>query len=328
LKEIIKEKKGIHRIPPENFNAKDLIHFDSDLDGGIGEIHLLKVLNALIIQRYLFKNLVILEDYVHTHGVTFSTRMKAALKPLFFWKRDGEFAKAIWPLDTWSKGYFHWLTDFLPRCISAEGYWDDYPVLVPSYYLELDYIRETCEIFPFKTLPFSISGSYRVNALIVPTRLTSCAFDTDQIKKVRSYFRDFDEFEFSQNRKIYISRKKSLRRKVLNEEELEQSLEVLGFQIVCMEDLNFKDQRHLLSETKILLSNHGAGLTNMIFLPNEAKVIELKADVPTINNCFFNLARALDHEYYYTMNWSESTDIQKADIRVDINLLMNLLNRL
>lgn len=328
MKVVISKKKEIVRVPPENFNLKDLRHFSSDLKGNIDEIHLLKMKNALIIQRYLYKNRIILEDYVHTHGVKFYTRLKARLKSFFYWNIDGEFEKGIWALDTWSNGYYHWLTDFIPRCISAKAYWKDYPVLIPFFYLDLNYISETFKIFPFKVHPYSIYGSYKINELIVPSRIVASECDPDQIKLVRSYFRDYDKQENVKIKKVYISRKKSQRRNVINEIELESALEELGFETWFFEDLSFEEQRKLMYKTGILVSNHGAGLTNLIFMPDNSKIVELKADVPTINNCYFNLARALDHEYYYTMNFTKSKDIQKANIQVNIENLTTLLKKL
>jgi capsular polysaccharide biosynthesis protein len=321
--------RQISRVLPENFAQKDLFHFKSDLEVVIPEIDLLSLSNVILIQRYLYKrNGIILGQYVHTHGVSFKTRIKSALKPLFYLGRKKEVEKGIWALDTWSKGYFHWLTDFLPRCISAEEYWKDYTILIPSYYLELGYINESCKFFGFEVLPYEISGSYTINNLILPSRLQSCAFDPDQIKNVRSKFREYDGFDEVPIRRIYISRSKSLRRKITNEEEMESVLKSFGFESFCLESLSFSEQRKLMSESSWIVSNHGAGLTNMIFLPEHSKVLELKADVRTINNCYFNLARALDHEYYYLLNESDSEDIQKANIKVDTNKLRSILEKI
>jgi capsular polysaccharide biosynthesis protein len=81
-----------------------------------------------------------------------------------------------------------------------------------------------------------------------------------------------------------------------------------------------------MSETNIIISNHGAGLTNMIFMPDNSKVIELKPDANNINNCFFNLAIGLDHEYYYTINKGNNSDVQRSHITVDLEKLENILN--
>jgi capsular polysaccharide biosynthesis protein len=95
-----------------------------------------------------------------------------------------------------------------------------------------------------------------------------------------------------------------------------------------MEDLSFSDQRNLMNETNFLISNHGAGLTNMLFMKEGSSVIELKSNAEDINNCFFNLASALNHKYFYTINSGDSPDVQKSNITVDLEKLKTLLQNL
>ncbi|ERM80984.1 hypothetical protein P872_11800 [Rhodonellum psychrophilum GCM71 = DSM 17998] len=326
-KHIIKNSFINIRHVPENFDYNDLSHFKSDLYSINKDIHIKIVCNARVIQRYVYKNGLIQNDYVHTHGVNLKTKIIAFLKPLFNIV-EYTIPEGVWVLDTWSKGYFHFLTDLLPRCLTAKEYWENYPILLPSYYLDLNYIKETLQIFPFKIFEFGIYSSFKVKDLIMTSRLRSCAFDPDQIKLVRNFFRMNDEFNLKKDELIYISRKLSSRRKVLNEEELKNFLESKGFKIIIAEKFSFEEQRRLMSKSKLVISNHGAGLTNMLFMPDNSIVVELKANVSTINNCYFNLARALDHKYYYTLNKANSKDVQKADIYVDIKKLDQLLNDL
>lgn len=317
--------KEITRKIPENFKTEDISHFELDLSTSIDSPSILKVKNALIIQRYVYRNFLILSDYCHTPSVRLKGRFISAIKPLFFWKRKEKIDKAIWSLDTWSKGYFHWLTDFLPRCITAEEYWGEYPVLVPSYFFNLEYVRSSLDIFDFQTKPYPIFDSFYVSELLIPTRLRSCNFEPNQILKVRNYFRKVDKFEFSKKRNIYISRSKSERRKIKNETKVQNLLKIYGVETHYFEDYTFQRQRKLMSETVLIISNHGAGLTNMIFMPDNSKILELKSDCPTINNCFFNLARALDHEYYYTLNKGDSNNVQASNIEVDLIKLEEFL---
>jgi capsular polysaccharide biosynthesis protein len=113
---------------------------------------------------------------------------------------------------------------------------------------------------------------------------------------------------------------------VVNEKELQEFLHQNGFITVFMENLSFFEQRKLMAETSILISNHGAGLTNMLFMKENSIIIELKSDSDDINNCFFNLARALDHKYYYTINSANDKRVQRANINVDFEALSNVLN--
>lgn len=327
MKEVIKKGESIQRELPENYSLSDYAHFAPDLMGELKEIHLLTLKNTKVIQRYIYSRNIILENYVHTHGVPFLTRLKSAIKPIFYLKRKMEVDRAIWALDTWSLGYFHWFCEFLPRCISAEKYWDTHPILIPSYFLDQNYVSESLEIFPFRFLPYSINDSFKAKELKICSRQTSPTIDSEQIIKVRSYFRDFDKYQFERNKKVYVSRNKAFRRKILNEQKLIKFLKENGFLIVYMEDISFEEQRNLMSKTHFLISNHGAGLTNMMFMPDNSTIFELKANVKTINNCFFYLARALGHNYLYTLNEANHNNVQYADIKVDINKLKKVFSK-
>jgi capsular polysaccharide biosynthesis protein len=74
-------------------------------------------------------------------------------------------------------------------------------------------------------------------------------------------------------------------------------LEQAGFERVEMEQLSFAAQAALMAETAVLLAPHGAGLTNMIFAPAGAQVLEI-ADPAYPNPNFFALAGAMGHAYW------------------------------
>ncbi|WP_077873290.1 glycosyltransferase family 61 protein [Escherichia coli] len=74
--------------------------------------------------------------------------------------------------------------------------------------------------------------------------------------------------------KIYISRRKSSRGP-LNEFEVENELKELGFDILYAEDLDFAQQVSIFSNASILIGPHGAGLTNILFMPKNSTLIEI-----------------------------------------------------
>lgn len=76
------------------------------------------------------------------------------------------------------------------------------------------------------------------------------------------------------SRMIYVSRRKSSR-PWFRERELERDLRKLGFEIVMAEKLSFLDQVKLFAEARVVVGPHGAGLTNSVFMPDGATIIEL-----------------------------------------------------
>src|ERR1035437_4173888 len=59
----------------------------------------------------------------------------------------------------------------------------------------------------------------------------------------------------------------------------------------------FEDQVAILSKARYVASNHGAGLTNMLFMRPGGRVLELRREGDAHNNCFFTLASALKLDY-------------------------------
>ena len=76
------------------------------------------------------------------------------------------------------------------------------------------------------------------------------------------------------SRMIYVSRRKSSR-PWFRERELERHLGKLGFDIVLAENLSFLDQVKLFAQARVVVGPHGAGLTNAVFMPDGATVVEL-----------------------------------------------------
>ena len=64
-----------------------------------------------------------------------------------------------------------------------------------------------------------------------------------------------------------------------------------------MEDLTFQEQVKLMQETSVLIAPHGAGMTNMMFCPQGAKIVEI-ADLSFPNPNFYALASAMQHQYW------------------------------
>lgn len=129
-------------------------------------------------------------------------------------------------------------------------------------------------------------------------------------------------------RKVFISRAKAGRRRLLNEDEIWRLLEPEGFERVCMEDLAFDAQVALMGESAVLLAPHGAGLTNMMFCPPGADIVEI-ADPGFPNPNFYALACALRHRYWIVPARSSGTGHPlEKDLLADADAVGTILRRL
>ena len=76
-------------------------------------------------------------------------------------------------------------------------------------------------------------------------------------------------------RRLFVSRCDAKRRRLLNESEVLLELSQLGFEHVTPGCLSFKDQVAVFSQAQIVAGPHGAGLTNLIFMPKGGATIEI-----------------------------------------------------
>lgn len=327
VKTIISSKSE-HREKPVNLNPEDLDLFQHEFIKTHKEVVLLTL-----------KNADILKDSIYTlDGQTFypsftrvtEPRKKRLLKKfglylLPFEKVD----KGIWITDEFSFEYFHWFTDALPRLIAIENSQQNnlntsgFKVILPESYKTKAYITSSLKALNYEVHYYPSSKRVRVKELLSSSHTAPTGnFNSDLIKDVSNRLLATKK---SADRKIYISREKAAQRKVLNEQEVSKLLSEFNYEIHFFEDYSFEQQLEIMSQTKSLVSIHGAGLTNMMFMPQGAQILELRKEDDGQNNCYFAMTAALNHDYYYLTNKGDHNNTQLANITVDISRLRNVL---
>lgn len=129
---------------------------------------------------------------------------------------------------------------------------------------------------------------------------------------------------------IYYYRK-GLYRKVVNDEEIIRELKVLGFYCTSFDELSYMEAFQLMQQTNLFIGIHGGGLANMMFLPPDSVVIEIKNDNPNPNShCYWHLARSLKFDYTMfvaeTVGESNVVEGKGCDLRVDYTKMTDLIN--
>lgn len=175
-------------------------------------------------------------------------------------------------LSSW-KSYFHWLIDALPRTrhVNLARFDLIYSPLGKTYHTET---LDRLGIAPERRLEATAQSHFACRELTASSPLPLCHIDRDDL----AYLRDlFAAPAGKPERRLYISRADAWRRRITNEEELLATIEPLGFERVTVDGLTIAEQATLASQAEIILTGHGAALTNLIFAPPGCKVIELFA---------------------------------------------------
>lgn len=226
--------------------------------------------------------------------------------------------------------YYHWFIDSVPRI---------WTVIEANFKNELSiYVCDTIPdewITPLSNLlpnNFEIvlvkKGTYvkGKKAVFLPFLSNNCSgklpskfLEFYLEKSLRQYNLDVSE---KPNLKLYVSRKKALKRKINNDDELIEFLTYEGFLICHLEDLSIKEQANLFFNSKLILAQHGAGLTNLLYTRN-ADVIEVFQSRNDHLNHYRDLALEKKLKYYSLYLDGES---KNDDAVLDLSLLKSILS--
>ena len=136
-------------------------------------------------------------------------------------------------------------------------------------------------------------------------------------QRMLSNISKYESSEHSFSPKIFISRRKTFGRQVINEDDVIEALSAFGFVSYTLEEMSFTDQVRLFSQAEIIVAPHGAGLTNIIFAQNP-KIIELFGS--SLPPCFANLSRGLGFQYGCLKCQSPRTGIRRQDSDMIVNI--------
>jgi hypothetical protein len=312
---------------PRNFNEDHLQLFQHELEKTIPQSELLRFHNVRVSSEGLiFKGLKMLPE---SFGVPFELtawKRRSIFKFLvtnhLFRKQRTIESEVLWITDYWSKGYFHWLTDALTRLFVVRDRLDQFTLMLPWEFATREFVKPSLDVFGVPNVDFIQPNEVlRCRSLVMPTHTApSGHFKDEVIRGVRAkLLAAFGDANYrGAGERIYISRRDASRRRIANEDELLPILQKFGFQLICAEGMSFEEQVRVASRARYLVSNHGAGLTNMLFMRDGGSVLELRHQADWINNCYFILASALDFKYFYQLCEPEQVggDPHTADLLV------------
>lgn len=313
---------------PVNFDRDHLQLFQHEFEKQIPKSELLAFENVRVSSEGLiFKdNRILPESFAYAFELG-EWKRRSVLKFLgtnYFFRRPRKIAdEVLWITDYWSKGYFHWVTDALTRLYVVRDLLDQVVLMLPWEFATRDFVRTSLEVFGVKRYDFINRDEVLLcDRLVMPTHTApSGHFRDEVISGVRNtLLAAFGDSNYrGEGERIYISRRAAGRRRIVNEDQITPLLNSAGFQTIYAEELAFQDQVKVMSRARYVVSNHGAGLTNMLFMKNGSRVLELRHISDYVNNCYFVLASALQFDYYYQLcePTPDKADPHTADLKID-----------
>lgn len=225
-----------------------------------------------------------------------------------------------------SDNYYHWLMDSLPRwkMLQAAGWLQyDYVLLhsQPRPFQEetLDWLG----VPAFKRLRCSKNYIHQFKRLVVP----AMPFPLEQVPPwVCAWLRSLLPMRTTGPEKVFLSRRGAGRRQLANEAELQAALALRGFVAVQSEKLSVAEQAQLLGSARCVVAPHGAALTNVVFAPPGARLLELFHPQHK-NACYLNLAAACGHHYASLDGEAiEPSNAKHLEYKVDVAAVVRMLD--
>ena len=329
---VLRHETTSRRKLPVNFKQEDLPLFNHELERVIPETRLLELSDvSLSAEGVLFRRGEMLAEsfaFPHTRA---NWKRRSVVKFFFsnyvLRKRRRFESASVWVIDDWSYGYFHWLADVLPRLMVIKEQLKDLVLVLPQKYRDLEFVQASLKPFVMRGLEFIDSDEVVFcKRLVVPMHTAPSGHYNDElIQEVRNLLVQFYASNDAgpNGDRVYISRGLAPKRKILNEEEVVAVLREFNFRIIHPEHHSFREQVTIAAGARYLVSNHGAGLTNMLFMNPGTSVIELRHRNDPVNNCYFTLASALNLNYFYQACQAEQSgeDPHTANLRVDVRTL-------
>jgi len=221
-----------------------------------------------------------------------------------------------------SHNYYHWLNDVLPR--------------IKLYETVLDQIDHFCvsSAVPSKFLDILKEFGIPADKILLVEDKQKLHFDHLYISSLpgsegRSpkwavdFIREklIDATKSNQHsKKMYFKRGENAERNILNENELIAGLENDGFEITDPGKLTIDEQIALVQQAKVVVSAHGAALSNLLFSTAGTSVIEIFSPDYFRTDCYYTLSSILGLNYWYIVG-TKPAGAQWGDITLPIELL-------
>ena len=197
---------------------------------------------------------------------------------------------------TWSEGFYHWLTDALPRLAMLSEFPAETKILIrgplKQYQREslsmlglLDRIRETSE-------NHLLVEDYYFSS---PAGMSGCT-NPHVTGWLREKFLSHGAPLQTPSKFFVLRRGKT--RGIRNQEEVAEFFRSFGWAVVDLEELSFADQISWFANAEAVVAEHGAGLTNLVWCSLGTKVLEL-CSANFINGCYegISLCLGLGHRF-------------------------------
>lgn len=223
-----------------------------------------------------------------------------------------------------SSNYYHWVCEVLPLAFALmrDTRWGEMPVYVaadlPPFvfeYLRLLGLDRFCHPLP--------RGVYSADSLRVPTFPSLAESPSPRhVSFLREACLKAVGPSREPRRRLVVSRADAVGRRVLNEDQLLQAIDDLGFERVTLAGMSVVEQIRLFASAEMLIAPQGAGNSNVLFAPADCAFAELLA--PANNTWSFMVLASTVGQVYGYVGGTQVGD----NLVVDVTQVRRVVERL
>ena len=171
------------------------------------------------------------------------------------------------------RNYYHFIMDLLPKIFMYR----EQKLNCDIYFERIDFVNFQKQFFDllefdYKKIKF-INDKTFINKLYVCSSSTGLVNNSEKIpyypllcmKNLLNKLLLEGKIIKKELKNIYISRKNSYERKIINENEFYEFIKKYNFELVELEKLNVLEQIELFYNANIVIAPHGAGAVNLVF---------------------------------------------------------------
>jgi hypothetical protein len=260
------------------------------------------------------------------------TKSPAFRSPALMWgkKKKGTYT-SLMHLPWAEKSNYHWFLDCLPRLYALlKQVRRPVTLVIPDHMpaFQRDTLAFVLAHNPFISLAkITKNEKWQVEEFLLPSFISNhySGYLPPQVSDLirQRVWQGYQVSRPQSPSRLFISRAKAGKRRLVNEAEVAALLQRLHFQVVYAEELSYRDQVALFSHAEVVVGVHGAGLTNILF-GQHLTLVELHPQ-DLVRSHYFLICKALDFPYFYLVGDKPTA---QQDFRVDTAALTEIISLL
>jgi hypothetical protein len=210
----------------------------------------------------------------------------------------GVIKEATFLQSPWGCNFYHFITEELPNFLKVIKHYPKIPLIIS---INNTFVAEILNCLSLQNEIFQsppLNVILKVENCILPNPSIPGKPSRSELLLVRDFLLEKKLLDFQMLDLGVIIKRKDGERQIVNIDDVYNHLnsEYKNINWFVFENEQFETALKLFSKAKIVIGAHGAGLTNMLFTPENCNIVEIMP-YSDPNECYFHMASVLDLNY-------------------------------